>query len=77
MYRQDLEFEKLVVPEPIGLASHRLDLVVCPLQRTCADRVVVVGQETRAMFLECLGHLEQYVDSRRLGAPDPVADAAR
>ena len=34
--RQDLQLEELLVPEPVGLALHRLDLVVRPLHRAAA-----------------------------------------
>src|SRR6516165_8276408 len=74
MYCQDLKFEELVVPEPIGLSLHGLDLVVGPFKGTCANRVVVVGQEAGTMRVQRLGHLEEHVDSRRLGTSDPVVE---
>ena len=72
MYCQDLEFEKLDVPESIGLPLHGLDLVVGPLEGACADRIVVVGQEAGTMCIQRLGHLHEHVYSRRLGPPNPV-----
>src|SRR3974377_460377 len=74
MYCQDLEFEELVVSEPIALPLHGFDLVVGSFKGTCANRVVVVGQEAGTMCIQRLGHLEKHVDSRRLRASDTVVE---
>jgi hypothetical protein len=46
MDRQDFEFEKLMVPEPIGLPIHGFDLVIRPFKSTRGNSVIVVDHRT-------------------------------
>ena len=66
--RKDLELEELLVAEAVGLAFHRLDLVVGPLQGARRDEGVVVGREAVAVRIQGSRHL---LDARRLGPPNP------
>ena len=72
--RQDLQLEELLVPEPIGLALHRFDLIVRPLHGAGRDRHVVVSQQPTAVRRQRLGHLWQHLDPRRLRTLDPAIE---
>jgi hypothetical protein len=53
MYCQDLEFEELVVPEPIGLAFDRLDLVEDPpVQDVAFEGTGIVPARVRGADLD-------------------------
>ena len=69
----DFEFEELLIAEAVGLALHRLDLVVRALQRPRRYPAIVVGQDALAVPGQRCGELLEQADARRLRAADPSA----
>jgi hypothetical protein len=65
------ELEVLVVSESIGLSIEDLDFVVEPLEGSCGDSVIEVGQQTTAVTVESFGELYELFEFGCFGAPDP------
>ena len=61
-----------MVSKAVRLSLHGLDLVVGGFQRSCRDRVIVVGEDSLSVGGQGFGNFLEYSDAGSLGSTNPV-----
>ncbi len=63
MQREYAKFEEFLIAEAVGLALHRLDLVVGAFQGSGREAAFVIVEDARAVLGQCFGEVHQHADA--------------